>query len=490
MEKGWVESCPWDKFTPSAHSPTDPGAVLPTALTFCASTLLIFSLWIHVVSRAEREKVAARNALLMAVLSPLPYLGLAWISFPGAEVAGLVLLSFTLGAGILLLIPTGKPRNIADPVPGGRMDERTIMFSRSALKPGSEKFEQYYDEFPEHKPGDDRFRSLPGLMARDSLKFEPMSFAAAGASFEAVEELAPLVEGKPSPERVSVDQDEVTRFIRGWALKLGAAACGVTELRDHHVYSVKGRGPDYGREIDLLGKDGHRFAVAFTVEMDHDNLGAAPEGPTLMESAQQYLAAGAIAVQIAAFIRRLGWNAEAHIDANYKVVCPLVARDAGLGEIGRMGLLMTPNLGPRVRIAVVTTDLFLTATERKFDPTVLHFCGICKKCADICPPRAIPAGGPEAVEGVSRWRIDQEACFAFWCSVGTDCGQCVKVCPYSHPDNLLHNLVRWGLKRSWIFRHFALRMDDLLYGRRPGPSKLLSWLPERKPRPLAGRTPD
>ena len=255
MEKGWVESCPWDKFTPSAHSPTDPGVVLPIALTFIASTLLIFSLWIHAVSRAEREKVAARNSLLMAVLAPLPYLGLAWISFPGAEVAGLVLLSLTLGAGILLLIPTGKPRDIADPVPGGRMDERTIMFSRSALKPGSEQFEQYYDEFPEHKPGDDRFRSLPGLMARDALKFEPLSFAAAGASFEAVEELAPLVEGEPSPERFSVDQDEVTSFIRGWALKLGAAACGVTALRDHHVYSVKGRGPDYGQKIDLLGKE-------------------------------------------------------------------------------------------------------------------------------------------------------------------------------------------------------------------------------------------
>lgn len=464
--------------------------MLQIALTVCAFILLVLSLWVHVVSRAEREMVAARNSLLMAVLSPMPYLGLAWIKFPGADAAGLVLLGLTLALGVALLIPTGKPRNIADPAPGGRLDERTIMFSRSALEPGGERFDRYYEEFPEHKPGDDRFRALPGLMSPDALKFEPLSFAAAGASFETVEELTPLVAGAPAPERVHVDEEEVTRFIQGWTLKLGAAACGVTPLREHHVYSVKGRGPEYGREIDLLGEEGHRFAVAFTVEMDHDNLGTAPEGPTLMESAQQYLAAGAIAVQLAAFIRRLGWKAEAHIDANYKVVCPLVARDAGLGEIGRMGLLMTPNLGPRVRIAVVTTDLPLTVSERNFDPTVLHFCGICRKCADICPPRAIPAGGPEAVDGVSRWQIDQEACFAYWCSVGTDCGQCVKVCPYSHPDNLLHNLVRWGLKRSWIFRHFALRMDDLLYGRRPGPSPLLSWLPRRQGSARTGRASD
>ena len=49
-----------------------------------------------------------------------------------------------------------------------------------------------------------------------------------------------------------------------------------------------------------------------------------------MESAQQYLNAGAIAAQIAAAIQSLGYEACAHIDGNYQVVYPLVARDAGL----------------------------------------------------------------------------------------------------------------------------------------------------------------
>jgi len=82
-----------------------------------------------------------------------------------------------------------------------------------------------------------------------------------------------------------------------------------------------------------------------------------PLAPIIMESSQKYLDSGSIAVQLAAFIRNLGYPALAHIDGNYQVVCPLVARDAGLGDIGRMGLLMTPKLGPRVRIGVVTTDL-------------------------------------------------------------------------------------------------------------------------------------
>jgi ferredoxin len=463
--------------------------VLPQFLTICGSTFFLLFLWVHVVSRREREKTAARRSLALAMLIPLPYLILAWWDFPGREVAGLILLGAPLAAAIVLLVPTRKPKGIVDPDPPGRLDERTIMFSRAALEPGNLRFEEYYKEFPEHRGTDDRFRSLPGLMSPASRKFEPLSFAAAGGSFDTVEELAGLVEGPPAADRVSVDPLQVTRFIKGWVRKLGAIDCGVTPLRDYHVYSIKGRGPAYGEEIDLHREGGHRFAIAFTVEMDHANLGAAPEGPTLMESAQQYLEAGAIAVQVAAFLRRLGYEAEAHIDANYKVVCPLVARDAGLGEIGRMGLLMTPTLGPRVRIAVVTTDLPLESNLREFDPTVLHFCGICRKCADICPPGAIPTGGPEAVAGVKRWRIDQEACFAYWCAMGTDCGQCMKVCPYSHPDSLLHNLVRWGLKRSWMFRHFALRMDDLLYGRRPGPLSYRSWMPRTKPTAVGDSRP-
>jgi reductive dehalogenase len=178
---------------------------------------------------------------------------------------------------------------------------------------------------------------------------------------------------------------------------------------------------------------------------------------------------------MAEFIRRLGYSARAHIDGNYRVVCPLVARDAGLGEIGRMGLLMTPQLGPRVRIAVVTTDLPLVPSEREEDATMMDFCRVCQKCAEVCPSQSIPFGDPGEVDGVRRWQIDQASCFTFWCTVGTDCARCMRACPYSHPDNLLHNMVRAGIRHSALFRRFALRMDDLFYGRKPPPADVPDW---------------
>lgn len=445
-----------------------------TLILLVISTLSFLGLlWLHLESRSENERLAARRSAWAAVLVPCFFLLLAlpvipiWISGP---VVVLVLI-----CGLALLVPTGRPDNFEDASASQRVDERTIMFSRSALKPGTANYEKYYDEFPQHLEGDDRFRRLPGLMSSKSGKFEPLSFAAAAASFETVEQLANLVEGTPEDKTVEISPDDAATFLKGWMKKLGAVNCGITVLKDEHLYHTKGRGEAWGDAIVRK----HRFAIAFSVEMDHRQMGTAPEGPTLMESAEQYLHAGTLAAQVAVFIRRLGWEAEAHIDANYKVICPLVAKDAGLGEIGRMGLLMTPQLGPRVRLGVITTNMPLNTDKPTFDPAVLHFCSICKKCAEICPPGAIPQGPREIIDGAKRWKLNSEACFNYWCAMGTDCGQCMRVCPYSHPNTLLHRLVRRGLSHSRLFRHFALKMDDLLYGRRPGPMKPDSWLPKR-----------
>jgi reductive dehalogenase len=255
-------------------------------------------------------------------------------------------------------------------------------------------------------------------------------------------------------------------------LELGATSVGVTELRDYHLYHTVGRGEDYGKPVERE----HKYALALTVEMDKEMIDAAPFGPTVMESAQQYLRSGTTAIQAAEFIRQLGYPARAHIDGNYRVVCPLVARDAGLGEIGRMGLLMTPELGPRVRIAVVTTDLPLVVDERRYDSSTIDFCIRCKKCAEACPSKAIPFGDRVEIEGVQRWRINSEVCFTFWCVIGTDCARCVKVCPYAHPDNFLHNSVRLGVRKSARFRELALAMDDYFYGRIPTPSAFPEWM--------------
>jgi ferredoxin len=347
------------------------------------------------------------------------------------------------------------------------------MFSRRLLEIGSARYADYYSRHPGKEALDDAFRRRPGLLDADALFHDTITASAADASFTTVAAFHALLDHeKLSANREEHDPARITLFISTWLAKLGAVSSGVTELHDHHLYSTIGRGPRYGEPVELA----HTHAVALTVEMDKRFLDRAPRGPTVMESAQQYLNSGAIAVQLAEFIRGLGYSARAHMDGSYRVVCPLVARDAGLGEIGRMGLLMTPELGPRVRIAVVTTDLPLLPHARDPDATMIDFCLLCKKCADACPPKAISFDDMVEIDGVPRWRINSEACFAYWCTVGTDCGRCMSVCPYSHPDTLLHNIVRRGITKSSLARRCALALDDFFYGRVPAPLAPPDWI--------------
>ncbi len=340
------------------------------------------------------------------------------------------------------------------------------MFARARLRPGSPEYEAYYSMRPENRAGDDRTRALPGLLSNDAELADPVVFAAAVACFEVCEGLRPMAEGELGPQPIELSPEEWSRRLKVLAGSLGATDVGICRLRSEHIYSHIGRGTGiWGAPVEL----DHRWAIAFTVEMDHDAISHAPGAPVVLESARQYVELSQIGVEVADVIRRCGWPARAHTDGNYRVIAPLVARDAGLGEIGRMGLLMTPRLGPRVRIGVVTTDLPLEVDPPGDDPSVLDFCSICKKCAVNCPVGAIPRGDREPIDGGLRWKIDSDTCFRYWNVAGTDCAVCMRMCPYSHPDNGAHNVVRWAIRQSGGARRVLLEADDLFYGRRPRP---------------------
>jgi len=444
-----------------------------------ANLLITFSILIFVIlivaaitSLIEKEKPAAKKIFIFSLLLPLPYLLTGILNFTYQYETGLVLLGLTLIMIIIFILPLGRNRKYRQTIPIGRIDERETMFSRNELKSGSDNFNDYYKRNPEKKAIDENWRNKAGLLKPGSSQYNPFHFAAADASFETIEALKHEVNGRVNPKKVEVHTNKITEFIKEWTKKLGAIDVGITKLEDYHIYSTGGRAERYGKNYTKQ----HEFAIAFTVEMDKDMIASAPSGTIVMESGQQYLESGKIAIQLSKFIRNIGYEARAHIDGNYEVVCPLVARDAGLGEIGRMGLLMTPKLGPRVRIAVVPTNLQLNLNQTMHDYYMIDFCIKCKKCADSCPSQAISFEDMTEINGVKRWQINQEACFSLWCTLGTDCGRCISVCPFSHPDNLMHNVVRAGIKNSSLFRSLALKLDDTIYGRKPPSSDLPKYL--------------
>jgi len=118
-------------------------------------------------------------------------------------------------------------------------------------------------------------------------------------------------------------------------------------------------------------------------------------------------------------------------------------------------------------VGVVTTELDLLEDVREPDLSVIDFCLICKKCAVNCPSKSISFDDRQQVDGALRWRINPESCFMYWNVIGTDCGICMTVCPFSHPNSVHHNMLRWGIQRSGFIRRGALWMDDLFYGKKP-----------------------
>jgi ferredoxin len=349
------------------------------------------------------------------------------------------------------------------------------------LEENSPHYQEYYRRQGHLQALDDSLRELPDLLDRRHWEKSPWEFALAEAEFDFIEFLLPLVESPPVDQVFPFSPEEATAIVKRLALYLGAQLCGVCELEEAFVYSHVGRGPEpYGQPINLQ----HRYAIVFAVEMDLTMVATAPRAPVVVETALRYTEVAHISIVLAKTIQKLGYPARAHIaGSNYQVMLPPLAWKAGLGELGRLGIIVTYPYGPRVRLGVVTTDLPLVPdAPRGFG--VQDFCATCLKCARCCPAQAIPFGERQVDNGLTRWVIDREACYRFWRQVGTDCATCLYVCPYSKENNFFHRLVREVTRSSRLAQRVAALGDDFFYSRRPlpRPSPLVSFLQKTKHR--------
>lgn len=433
------------------------------------------------VSRVEREPLAQRRARLwflaltgahaLAQLLPGALLPVAAIPLILAPVLGAITWWLTRGAATHPVVTDAATE---------RHDGRDIIFSRAKLMPGMPLYDAYYGLHPERKEKDDELRRLPGLLHLQSAFYHPYAFAAVRATFEMVYfGLYYYMDHFRFPRGVRPQPEAMSTFLQEWTRHLGAHSVGIAALKPEHFYTHGGYGDEHGVQIDSP----HTFAISFTVEMDAAFTRMAPRPAEFMEVGVEYLKAANIATTLAGTIRQLGFSARAHVLDNHQVIQPLLARDSGLGELGRMSILMTPDIGPRVRIGTVTTDLPLVPDTRKLDPGVIDACLGCTKCADSCPAQAIPFGPPNQPAGAARWTIDHEACFGYWRKTGAPCGRCLAVCPFSLPDRSIHRGFKAVLRSGGRWRDLAMRWHDHFYGKRPRPLESPAWIdvPEADP---------
>jgi reductive dehalogenase len=170
--------------------------------------------------------------------------------------------------------------------------------------------------------------------------------------------------------------------------------------------------------------------------------------PTYGTSYDAYSRERIIGGKLETFIHELGYPARAHVPpSSYDLVMPPIAIDAGLGEIGRHGILISPELGSNTRLACVTTNIPMEV-DKPVNLGIMDFCQKCKICAEKCPTGAISHKSEmPTVRGYERWRIRDELCFQGWASVAQShvrgCRICLAVCPYSRKNNWVHAVSRY-----------------------------------------------
>lgn len=308
-----------------------------------------------------------------------------------------------------------------------RIDERDTIFARVNYKKGSTVYEDYYAKNPEKKNIDDSFKTRPGLLEEGTTTYNKLNSPIAGSAFAFLRDIKDLCEGDVSPIKIDGTSKTFTKKVKGIASLYGACMVGITRLQENHIYTHRGRyANNYSEEVNL----NHNYAIVFGCEMDLDMVNRAPMISEVIATSKSYVDVAIIGMIISYYIRSLGYEARNHVDANYLVIPALIAEDAGLGQIGRNSILTNKYYGSRFKLGVVTTNLPLDIDE-KIDFGLEDFCKVCKKCALTCPTQSLSRKNKFTQENKYNWTVDVETCYEKWRYLGTDCGMCISVCPFS-----------------------------------------------------------
>jgi reductive dehalogenase len=265
---------------------------------------------------------------------------------------------------------------------------------------------------------------------------------------------------------------EAAEEIKRVAEAFGAGAVGITNYDERWQYasrfsdmSLTERPPEVDESLP------HVIVVA--QPMDYDWIRTVPSALSGAATGLGYSHDALVALSIAQYIRNLGYQAVASMNDTSTAIP--YAIQAGLGEYGRNGLLISEAFGPRLRLGKIYTDLPL-AHDAPISFGVKAFCDICRRCTQGCPVKAIPDGAPSAevynqsnVKGVRKWTVNGEKCFGYWAAQNSDCSICIRVCPYNKDySKRRHRLGKW--LAGTPLRGFMLWLDGALgYGQRLKP---------------------
>lgn len=207
------------------------------------------------------------------------------------------------------------------------------------------------------------------------------------------------------------------------SLDLGASLFGVARVEPvkEKVFSLSPQG------VDSLP-----YAISLGFHISDKIIEDIEDGPTplyFFHYQRVNILLDEMALKITSHIQNHGFNAlpipaSQVIDWNRQVghlSHKHVAREAGLGWIGRQNLMVTPTFGARIRLVSILADFPL-----KVDRPMERDCGTCKACIPVCPTGAIREAPQD---------FDHRGCYEWIKAICRKrnirhhiCGICVKAC--------------------------------------------------------------
>jgi reductive dehalogenase len=293
--------------------------------------------------------------------------------------------------------------------------------------------------------------------------------------------------GTVNPDRIEVtDARALASHIKRVARFFGADVVGIAAVHPSMLYSGS-RAPDDGTGSNDGGggpKAGSTemarkfpFAICLCTAWDYNMIQAHRHhiGDHAYHFSQAKLQL--VYANLAAYIRELGYEA-----VQNRVQAMPAALAAGVGELGRNGMLITEKFGARVHLGDPILTNMPLIPDKPIDIGVDDFCKVCRKCATTCPTNSISMEGKVVHNGVEKYKINWETCYrlrAYVLDFWEVCLTCVTVCPYTKPNTWWRTLAVESLKRTpFALRPLAVKglkfLDDTFWGKVP--RRRVRWL--------------
>jgi len=235
------------------------------------------------------------------------------------------------------------------------------------------------------------------------------------------------------------DPKAMAAHIKRVAKHFGADLVGIAATNPAFMYAGGSRYVQDGTANDVYLKmtpdelaKRFPFVIQATVAWDHDTLQAHRHHVGDLSYHHSSMRAAMVLKALEGYIKELGYT------AIRGAVNPQGAGlAAGLGELGRNGMMITERFGARVHMPdPILTDMPLFA-DGPIDIGVSDFCNICRKCASNCPTNSITFGPKIVYNGIEKYKINWLTCYKIRPFVSDhyiSCLTCIAVCPFTKPD--------------------------------------------------------